>query len=79
MVLILLEKSKRKMGPGNYSFRRSMVDFKKFIARLKENNLYGPFFIHCGCVPDKDDLRSKAAKMKKNLTAFRGGLKEPGL
>ncbi len=56
-----------------------MVDFKKFIALLKENNMHGPFSIHCEYLSDKDDLRSKVAKMKKDLTTLRGWLKEAGL
>lgn len=56
-----------------------MVDFKKFIALLKENNMHGPFSIHCEYLSDKDNLRSKAARMKKDLTTLRGWLKEAEL
>ncbi len=53
-----------------------MVNFKKFFSLLKENNMNGPFSIHCEYLSDKDDLHSKAAKMKKDITTLRGWLKE---
>ncbi len=56
-----------------------MVDFKRFLALLKENNMHGPFSIHYEYLPEKDAPRSKAAKMKKDLTTLRGWLKEAGL
>ena len=56
-----------------------MIDFKKYFALLKENNMHGPFSLHCEYLTDKDDLHSKAAKMKKDLTTLRGWLKEAGL
>ena len=56
-----------------------MVDFKKYFGLLKENNMHGPFSIHCEYLSDKDDLTSKGTKMKKDLTTLRGWLREGGL
>ena len=56
-----------------------MVEFKKYFALLKENNMHGPFSIHCEYLSDKDDRHSKAVKMKKDLITLRGWLKEAGL
>jgi L-ribulose-5-phosphate 3-epimerase len=56
-----------------------MVDFKKYFALLKENNMHGPFSLHCEYLTDKDDLHSKAVKMKKDFTTLRGWLQEAGL
>lgn len=56
-----------------------MVDFKKFIALLKQNNMHGPFSIHYEYLTAKDDLRSKAGKMKKDITTLKAWLNEAGL
>lgn len=56
-----------------------MVDFKKFFALLKENNMHGPFSIHCEYLTEKADLDYKAAKMKKDLATLRGWLNDAGL
>ncbi|MEP7107950.1 MAG: TIM barrel protein [Ferruginibacter sp.] len=56
-----------------------MVDFKQFIPLLKKNNMHGPFSLHCEYLTEKDDLPTRAAKMKKDLTTLRGWLNEAGL
>jgi sugar phosphate isomerase/epimerase len=56
-----------------------MVDYKKFIPLLKENNMRGPFSIHCEYLSDKDDLQVKEEKVKKDLTTLRAWLNEAGL
>ena len=56
-----------------------LVDFKKYFALLKENNIHVPFSLHCEYLTDKDDLRTKTAKMKKDLTTLRGWLREAEL
>jgi len=56
-----------------------MIDFKKYFALLKENNMHGPFSLHCEYLTEKDDLPSKTEKMKKDLITLRGWLQEAGL
>jgi L-ribulose-5-phosphate 3-epimerase len=73
------KKTDGKWGLEITHLGEGMVDFKKYFALLKENNMYGPFSIHCEYLSDKDDLHSKAAKMKKDLTTLRGWLKDVGL
>jgi sugar phosphate isomerase/epimerase len=58
---------------------KGMVDFKKFIALLKENNMHGPFSIHYEYLSGEDSLHSKTEKMKKDLATLRKWLKEAGL
>jgi sugar phosphate isomerase/epimerase len=73
------KKTDGKWYPEVIPLGEGMVDFKKYFALLKKNNMHGPFSIHCGYPADKDDLRSKALKMKKDLTTLKGWLKEAGL
>ncbi len=56
-----------------------MVDFKKYFALLKENDIHGPFSLHCEYLTEKDDLHSKTEKIKKDLITLRGWLQEAGL
>ena len=56
-----------------------MVDFKKFFSLLKENNMRGPFSIHCEYLTENENLDSKAAKMKKDLTTLRRWINEAEL
>lgn len=56
-----------------------MVDFNKFIALLKENDMHGPFSIHYEYLSGEDSLHSKTEKMKKDLAVLRKWLKEAEL
>ncbi|MEO8111378.1 MAG: sugar phosphate isomerase/epimerase family protein [Ginsengibacter sp.] len=56
-----------------------MVDFKKFFALLKDNNMHGPFSIHCEYLREKADLDYKAAMMKKDLATLRGWVNDAQL
>ena len=49
-----------------------MVDFKKYFALLKENNMHGPFSIHYEYPLEGYDETKKKSKMKKDLITLRG-------
>lgn len=66
-----------KWGPYLTHLGEGMIDYKKFMALLKENNMRGPFSLHCEY--DMPDLKSKTVEMKKDLVILRGWLNEAGL
>ncbi|MBS1576870.1 MAG: TIM barrel protein [Bacteroidetes bacterium] len=73
------EKNDKKWQPNSVPLGEGMVDYKKFMALLKENKMGGPFSIHCEYLPEADDLRSKSEKIKQDLITLRKWLKEAGL
>src|SRR5690606_7368418 len=55
-----------------------MVDYKKFLALLKENKIQGPFSLHYEYLTEKDELPARSAKMEQDLKTFRKWLKDAG-
>jgi L-ribulose-5-phosphate 3-epimerase len=56
-----------------------MVDYKKFFSLLKDNNMHGPFSLHCEYLTDKYNAEAKATAIGKDLKTLRNCIEEAGL